>query len=109
MDKELKQKWVSALRSGKYKQTTETLNDCGGGFCCLGVLLDVSGAGEWNDSSFILGEYDGTHRHTLDGDLGFRGRELFSIPEPDEANLIVMNDEKGCTFEEIADYIEAKL
>lgn len=32
-------KWIAALRSGKYKQTRGRLQD-GDGFCCLGVLCD---------------------------------------------------------------------
>ena len=35
-------KWIKALRSGKYKQTKDTLcNDKRNSFCCLGVLCDV--------------------------------------------------------------------
>ena len=33
-------KWLEALRSGKYKQTTGRLQDSKG-FCCLGVACDV--------------------------------------------------------------------
>jgi hypothetical protein len=43
MDKDLKRKWVKALRSGKYKQGKETLNDGHGHYCCLGVMLRVAG------------------------------------------------------------------
>jgi hypothetical protein len=40
MNPEVKRKWISALRSKKYKQTTGRLKngDC---FCCLGVLTDL--------------------------------------------------------------------
>jgi len=34
-------RWVKALRSGKYKQIRGALNN-GKGFCCLGVLCDIS-------------------------------------------------------------------
>jgi len=37
---EIKERWLEALRSGKYKQTTGYLRD-DDGFCCLGVLCDV--------------------------------------------------------------------
>jgi hypothetical protein len=40
MNNDIKQKWISALRSGKYKQTKKVLND-GTGMCCLGVLCDL--------------------------------------------------------------------
>lgn len=45
MRKEIKQKWVDALRSGKYSQTQGQLrvtNDDGkASYCCLGVLCDI--------------------------------------------------------------------
>jgi hypothetical protein len=37
MPKETLQKWLTALRSGEYKQATGALEN-GGGYCCLGVL-----------------------------------------------------------------------
>lgn len=41
MKKRIMQKWVKALRSGEYKQTTYRLID-DDGFCCLGVLCDIA-------------------------------------------------------------------
>jgi len=40
MNKDIKRRWVAALRSGEYKQIKGALrkND---GFCCLGVLCDI--------------------------------------------------------------------
>ena len=40
MNQRIKQQWIEALRSGKYKQTREVLRD-NSGFCCLGVLTDI--------------------------------------------------------------------
>lgn len=42
LNKKFKAKWLNALRSGKYAQTTETLMD-NNGFCCLGVACAVAG------------------------------------------------------------------
>lgn len=42
MDKNIKEKWVAALRSGEYKQANGVLRDEWGGFCCLGVLCDLA-------------------------------------------------------------------
>lgn len=42
MDKKLKTKWIKALRSGKYKQCRTILTD-GKGYCCIGVLGEISG------------------------------------------------------------------
>lgn len=46
MNPDVKAKWVKALRSGKYRQTTGGLHDAnednnGPKMCCLGVLCDV--------------------------------------------------------------------
>ena len=36
-----KKRWLEALRSGEYGQTTGSLTDDEGAFCCLGVLCDI--------------------------------------------------------------------
>lgn len=41
MNKEVKEKWVAALRSGKYKQGKHALR-MDDQFCCLGVLCDLA-------------------------------------------------------------------
>ncbi len=46
MKKEVADKWIEALESGKYEQGKNTLYGKRG-FCCLGVLCDISGLGEW--------------------------------------------------------------
>jgi hypothetical protein len=40
MNPEVKQKWIDALRSGKYEQGSEKLRSVTG-YCCLGVLCDI--------------------------------------------------------------------
>lgn len=40
MKKEIKEKWITALRSGEYRQTDGSLCN-NGGYCCLGVLCDL--------------------------------------------------------------------
>lgn len=40
MNQQIKARWVEALRSGKYGQTSSYLYDSQG-FCCLGVLCDL--------------------------------------------------------------------
>ena len=102
MDKELKDKWVAALRSGDYRQGKGFLYS-EGCHCCLGVLCEVSGIPEW-DGDMI--EYCGEVRDQ-------------TIPKPiiDRIGLSVgcadllieANDLEGKSFSEIADYIEANL
>ena len=40
MNPQVKQKWIDALRSGKYEQGSEKLRGYEG-YCCLGVLCDL--------------------------------------------------------------------
>lgn len=40
MNATIKKLWIKALRSGKYKQTRNSLKDTDG-YCCLGVLTDL--------------------------------------------------------------------
>lgn len=54
LHKDVKEKWIDALRSGEYSQSQNTLRDKKG-FCCLGVLCDLyqkeTGNGEWVQTS----------------------------------------------------------
>lgn len=104
-EKYAKKKWLTALRSGAYKQGRGVLY-CPQrkAFCCLGVLEHV-----------MLG---GKVEHEETG----QGIEFKEAPSCDfyktfpqlawvgdnEDKLIDMNDDRGCTFVEIADYIEKK-
>ena len=91
MDKELKAKWVTALRSGKYSQGKGALlRD--GLYCCLGVLCEVQGrSDDWRKWNI----------HPFEND---QGPITFAQAMP----LADMND-TGKSFPEIADYIEANL
>ena len=52
MKKEIKKKWVNALRSGKYKQAKGRLR-YKDRYCPLGVLCDISRLGEWEEIDSI--------------------------------------------------------
>lgn len=102
MDKELKAKWIEALRSGQYKQGKGQLRDTPSDtYCCLGVLLTVA------NEPFLSAV-------TLKG----AQEEKFGISTEQRCKLESMNDgidERGrqggreYDFSEIADYIEANL
>ena len=54
MNPEVKQKWIDALRSGKYEQGSEKLRSVTG-YCCLGVLCDLYAqeyATQWKFKSY---------------------------------------------------------
>lgn len=42
MNSDVKNLWIDALLSGKYKQGHECLKDHNGRYCCLGVLCDLA-------------------------------------------------------------------
>lgn len=92
MDKKLKAKWVAALRSGKYEQTTH-IYESGGKYCCLGVLVCVATGDKRRKEPTCEKWWN-------------------SLPEKKAPRycerLIRMNDE-GDSFLKIADYIETNL
>jgi len=55
MNPEVKQKWIDALRSGKYDQGSEKLRSVQG-YCCLGVLCDLYSKEQSKDWDFVGGE-----------------------------------------------------
>lgn len=99
MDAGLKQKWVKALRSGKYEQARGCLKS-NNAFCCLGVLADLVGV--------KFDKFDYPKLHGWDGNYN----TLLPIDEPTSVVLYEKNDGVGQhehSFDEIADFIEANL
>jgi hypothetical protein len=108
MEQALKDKWIAALRSGKYPQTSQFLRTSKG-YCCLGVLCDVAGEQQYTDP---LGEYrmmDALVEIKLG--LAESTNDLYLT----SSSLAAMNDgnkEQGIppkSFLEIADWIESNL
>lgn len=116
--------WVAALRSGDYVQTTGTLKDsCG--FCCLGVVQDLyaeDSLGYWEPEEgartirqhrFVCeesGSYVGLVPQIQNDLFGERFNKDTKLPFLTDRNsravsLSELND-KGLTFEQIADVIE---
>jgi hypothetical protein len=119
MNKKLKQKWITALKSGVYKQTTGKLKD-NTGYCCLGVLCEVAGyKAELNSSywGFALPTYDvdlddcqsfevGALTDKLADEFGIASYTdyLMGLNDGDAANNV-----KSAPFKQIADWIEATI
>ena len=96
--------WVEELRSGRYKQTRETLEDQHG-FCCLGVgckifikdnLKDVDNEGMLTGG--MPSEQPRSPRWLKEIENYKFGANRYLISE--------LNDSCGKSFEEIADIIE---
>jgi hypothetical protein len=117
MNKELKQEWIEALRSGEYEQDTGEL--CGGSgdtgytHCCLGVLAEIAGVAR--DRLMANDHLGKVGRDDLLGpwDSGEEGEPMFSHGDESswttyQRRLAAMND-NGYTFRQIADYIEREI
>ncbi len=104
MNKRYKQKWIAKLRSGEYPQTTQTLRDKNG-FCCLGVLCETSPVAK----THYFNKYKMPNDRTMDDCLESRHLKMFGLTEDIQQVLTDMNDVKGKSFTEIADYIEKNL
>ncbi len=101
--------WVAALRSGKYQQAKTRLRKAEG-YCCLGVACDIHDPTLWRTNLTLSSDKE-THYH-YEFNEGVYGAILpeklakaLNISRHQENILTDMND-KGNSFEEIADYIE---
>ena len=127
MDSNLKQKWVRALRSGKYTQATGALRT-DDGFCCLGVLCDVYDSDKWIATGETINDevFENWHYKTVNEfgnqyagevlphdvmefcDMGTASPEIF-IPHGQNYKTLASINDDGATFTEIADLIETHL
>lgn len=111
MNSEFKQRWIDALRSGKYEQCREQLRSKGNRYCCLGVICDIYDKSNWEKSEDItLPGY----RYTIDNiyssvELPEELMYIIGLTHDDMAELIELNDHEGYDFDQIADWIEENL
>ena len=110
MNKDIKKKWIEALRSGEYKQAQHQLRD-GDCFCCLGVLCDIHSREtgvEWDNGFY---ERNQTHLPLLV--IIWAGLGSENVYLSDNSCLTDYNDGSMFVdtknFAEIADIIEAQL
>lgn len=109
MNKELKEKWVTALESGKYKQGTDTLFD-GVSYCPLGVLCKVAGKKyaifEEGFISYPLDEGSPWQTEIPPATASAMGLGEDTTKKGGTQDLIMgMNDTDGRSFKEIAEWI----
>lgn len=113
MDPKIKQQWVAALRSGEYKQGAGALHrfsEAGDTYCCLGVLCDLavkaSVCRRYMDEDGIYHYGHASHNDTyLDSSIvEWSGLDGYN-PKVEGRRLAELND-KGFTFDQIADLIE---
>jgi len=120
LDPKIKKVWLKALRSGEYKQTEAFLcvekKEGEPEFCCLGVLCEEVGDGEWRFKKGNKNEC--LPPHWTYSDPG-RKISFASFPPPAlmrrvgldirHAQELTNRNDEGWSFEEIADYIEENL
>jgi hypothetical protein len=97
MNPNIKAQWVEALRSGEYQQGSGMLKYYDdeideARFCCLGVLCDILGHEPGVDQQYPSGS-------VLD-EVGLLGSY---------AKVLAHFNDKGDSFEQIADYIQENL
>jgi hypothetical protein len=114
MNPELKGRWTAKLRSGDYLQGKGALRKRGEErdlFCCLGVLCEIAvedGEVVRSETPEVIGW---NYRYAEEGALlpieleGWSGIASYD----DRRKLMDLNDSKGKTFAEIADWIDANL
>lgn len=115
MRQDIKNRWVNALRSGKFKQGRKHLADVDSGtYCCLGVLCMLAEE-EGVTSRRTRLSSDGTRTATVFGDFSVNWLPLEVAtwaglgdvnPGIDGTALSEYNDDLGATFEQIAALIQ---
>ena len=111
MNPEAKAKIVDALRSGNYKQGKtylRTSDDC---FCVWGVISDVSGASAWAWDKDKDAHYDFGYcvpAKSVQDWVGMDWSDAAVTIDGIAVTLSVHND-RGASFEKIADAIEQQL
>ena len=113
MLRELAERWVTALRSGDYKQGVGSLSrstdDNIYTYCCLGVLLDLVGTEDEMKQHYFKGHAH--NRHYQNHSVGIPQAEFRKRVGLDEKLMhraIELNDAEK-SFDTIANYIEEEL
>jgi hypothetical protein len=120
MNSIIKEKWLTALRGGKFKQGKNELRTKENKFCCLGVLCDIyrkeTKLGKWGKNDY--GNFHFTHTKkskdsfNATGVLPFEVKQWAGLSDCNPSingseTLAKLNDSRS-TFQEIADIIEKK-
>lgn len=121
LPKDLRTKWLKALRSGDYKQADSVLKSLNGGYCCLGVICEEQKVpGNYSCSipnmlkdphkllpPVLLTSWDDSFHIYMRDNIN---KKNYKEPEITEENFVTylacLNDHVGLNFEQIADVIE---
>lgn len=102
MNPEIKARWITALRFGKYRQTSRKLR-AADSFCVLGVLCDIVDPTGWRREDSGAFTYFGNRTHIISEII-----DRINLSDALAENVTIMNDRERKSFTEIADYIESQ-
>lgn len=107
--KEVRQKWVEMLRSGKYEQGKNRLRGIDNKYCCLGVLCELAVQEKVINPPVLMGQEYAYDDDTVE--LTHRIKDWSGIRSHsgayEDGNLARDND-AGMLFKDIANTIEAE-
>lgn len=113
METLLKEAWITALRSGEYKQGKGVLRTAEGEYCCLGVLGEIL---EKTDEAtftrtetglcYVIRDSMGSGSTTK---LPNTLLEKIGLPYEAQEDLVEMNDNQGYSFTQISNWIKEYL
>jgi hypothetical protein len=117
-DPEVRQRWLDALRSGKYEQATHVLRTEDDKYCCLGVLCEVIDPEGWNPGKIVRVDAGGIGYQKVAARVYLTDGRAYSQVPPNEilavaglterfGNLLAEFNDAGETFEQIAKRVEA--
>ena len=95
----LKNKWIKALTSGKYRQVRRHLGNTGKGRCCLGVLCDIM---RYKFIPFSKCDEDGAQNLIV-------YRKISELIGSSEKCVLMRQNDGGDSFQKIANWIKENL
>ena len=114
MKKSIMKKWITALKSGKYKQTRGALKGKRG-YCCLGVLCDIYDDTKWTEdykgyNSYGNGFEESCLTNSVQKWAGVKS-ETGNVDgshrrDGERLSLVHLNDNRHWGFKKIANFIE---
>jgi hypothetical protein len=113
MIKEIKIKWLEALRSNKYTKGTGALRYVSDKYCCLGVLCAISPNIKWEIYGSAIGTsfYEASYNNPNEKSGAFLPpslRDELGIEFSQETCLTNLNDTSD-TWDKIIEYIDKEM
>jgi hypothetical protein len=122
LPKDFKHEWITALRSGIYKQGHGKLKDADGRYCCLGVACAIKNCDNILNKKFIYKDGEIGKDNMISHDKKALIKEntipitsVENIPSTirgmysEIANVLAELNDDGSSFKEIAEVIETYL